>query len=74
MRRIALTLVVVVLSVPLGLPTVDATPNTPTILFGMNPGTRGSETQQQVVLDLEARAGRTLPDQGVRSLGPTVPQ
>ena len=62
--KTVLSLALVVVSIPLSLPTVSADPNTPTILFGMNPGTRGSETQQQVVLDLEARAGRTLP--GIR--------
>ena len=63
-RRTTVVLALVLASFPLALPGVSADPNTPTILFGMNPGTRGNETQQEVVLDLEAQAGRTLP--GVR--------
>ena len=62
--RTTLILALALISTPLASPTVAADPNTPTILFGMNPGTRGTQTGQQVVLDLEARAGRQLP--GVR--------
>ena len=46
------------------IPGASADPTTPIILFGMTPGTRGSQTQQQVVMSLEARAGRQLP--GIR--------
>ena len=60
----AISLVLAAIAGLVATPGANADPNTPTILFGVRPGIRGSQTQQQVVLDLEGRAGRTLP--GIR--------